>query len=158
MHSFVSSRLDNFNGLLYGVPKELIGKLQRIQNAAARVISGTKKHDHVTPVLIQLHWLPIAQRIEYKILLLTFKAIHDIAPLYIQELVKVAKQDRTLRSNDQLILVQPSFKYVTYGERCFSYSAPHLWNKLPTACRMAKTVDCFKSHLKTHLFRQAFNV
>ena len=62
------------------MPKYLIQKLQRVQNAAARLVSGCHKHDHITPVLYRLHWLLVEQRIEYKIILLTFKALNDCAP------------------------------------------------------------------------------
>ena len=69
--SLVTSRFDYCNGLLCGIPEELICKLQRVQNNAARVITLTKKHNHITPVLKELHWLPVRKRIEFKILLST---------------------------------------------------------------------------------------
>jgi hypothetical protein len=122
MHSFVSSRLDSYNGLLHGVSKQQLMKLQRIQNAAARVVSRIKKHDHITPVLQDLHWLPIAQRIEYKLLLLTYKALHGLAPSYLKDLITVAKSNRNLRSNDQFLLQIPKTLSVKYGERAFSYA------------------------------------
>ena len=87
MHSFVSSRLDNFNSLLCGVPDYELNKLQRIQNAAARIITGSRKFEHITPSLIKLHWLPIKFRIEYKILLLTYKALNGLAPQYLSDLL-----------------------------------------------------------------------
>ena len=158
MHSFVTSRLDSFNSLLYGVPKQQLDKIQRVQNAAARVISRTKKFDHITPVLMSLHWLPIAERINFKILLLTFKALHGMAPKYIQDMVKIVKRDRTLRSNNLLLLQVPKSNMASYGDRCFAYAAPYLWNQLPLDIRKSKTVATFKVKLKTHLFKKAFNV
>jgi len=158
MHSFVSSRLDSFNSLLYGVPKQQLNRIQRIQNAAARVISRTKKFDHITPVLMNLHWLPIAERINFKIILLAFKALHGMAPKYIQDMVKIVKRDRTLRSNNLLLLQVPKSNTASYGDRCFAYAAPHLWNQLPLDCREAETVATFKVKLKTHLFKKAFNI
>ena len=80
IHAFVSSRLDYCNSLLYGLPQVQIDKIQRVQNAAARLIFEQPKFCHITPVLSQLHWLPIKYRIEFKILLMTFKAIHGMAP------------------------------------------------------------------------------
>ena len=77
VHAFITSKIDNANSLLYGLPvgKFLIDRLQTVQNAAARVITRTKKYDHIKPDLKQLHWLPVSQRIDYKILLLTYKAL-----------------------------------------------------------------------------------
>jgi len=77
IHSFVSSQIDYCNSLLYGVPNCHIGKLQRVQNAAARLVVMQGKFCHITPVLNQLHWLPVSFHIKLKILLLTFKAIHE---------------------------------------------------------------------------------
>ena len=77
MHSFVSFRLDNFNSLLYGIHKQEIRKLQRVQTTAARTVTKSKRFDHITPVLTDLHWLPIVQRINYEIVLLTFKTLHN---------------------------------------------------------------------------------
>ena len=82
IHAYVTSQLDCCNSLLYGFPNSCILKLQRMQNSAARNIYQRKKFDQVTPLLKQLHWLPIRQRIEYKLLLLCFKAQHGLAPSY----------------------------------------------------------------------------
>ena len=79
--SLVTSRLDYCNGLLCGVTDELLCRLQKVQNNAVRVVSSSKRYDHITPVLKDLHWLPIRKRIAFKILLLTFKCIHGCAPL-----------------------------------------------------------------------------
>ena len=87
VHAFVSSKLDYCNSLLYGLPKHMISSLQSVQNTAARVVTVTKKFDHITPVLIQLHWLPVHFRILFKVLLLVYKALNGMAPLYITELL-----------------------------------------------------------------------
>ena len=157
MHSYVSSRLDSFNSLLYGLPKQEIDRIQRVQNAAARVVSLTKKFDHITPVLRDLHWLPIKERIKFKISLLTFKSLNEMAPAYLRDLLKVSKKDRSLRSNNKCMLVVPKTKTVKYGDSSFSYAAPVLWNQLPEDCRMETDLNSFKSKLKTFLFKQAFN-
>ena len=80
IHAFVTSRLDYCYSLLYGLPKYQISKLQRVQNTAARLITNTRKYDHITPALYSLHWLPVFYRIHFKILIITFKAIYNIAP------------------------------------------------------------------------------
>ena len=83
--SLVTSRLDYCNGLLCEITDELLCRLQKVQNNAARVVSGSKKYDHITPVLIKdLHWLPIRKRIEFKSMLLTFKCMQGCAPLYLR--------------------------------------------------------------------------
>ena len=87
IHTYITCCFDNKNCLLYGIFDHLLTKLQRVQNAAAWLIIKTKKHDHITAVLIDLHWLPIIQRIEYKLLLLTFRSLHGLAALYITDLL-----------------------------------------------------------------------
>ena len=87
VHAFVTSRLDYCYSLLYNVPKDQISKLQRVQNAAARLVMDTGKYSHITPSLHDLHWLPIHARIHFKILLLAFKVIHGQAPAYLSSLI-----------------------------------------------------------------------
>ena len=93
VHSFVTSRLDYGNSLLYGIDGASLDKLQRLQNTAARIVSLTKKYDHITPVLKQLHWLPVRLRIKFKIILLAFKALNDLAPSYLKSLLDVKQID-----------------------------------------------------------------
>ena len=157
VHAYVTSRLDYCNSLLYGIPKELIQKLQRVQNTAARLITKSKKYDHITPVLKKLHWLPIEQRIVYKVLLLVYKALHDQAPQYLKELLVLYSPSRDLRSKDKFLLDDVTTRYKKYGDRTFGKAAYLLWNKLPAEIRLLPSVESFKSQLKTHLFKQAYN-
>ena len=156
IHSFVTSKLDYCNALLYGLPKVLLDKLQHVQNTAARVVTGCKKYDHITPVLKNLHWLPVKQRITFKILLLTYKALHDKAPQYVTNMLTPYVPGRSLRSGSRMQLEIPHTRLLTYGDRAFSKAAPMLWNKLPIEIRQSPSIDSFKRKLKTFLFNQAY--
>ncbi len=109
VHAFMTSRLDYCNALLGGCPASSINKLQIVQNAAARVLSRSRKHDHITPILQSLHWLPIKFRISYKIVLLAYKALNDLAPAYLTNLLSRYNPTRSLRSQNSGLFV--AFKY-----------------------------------------------
>ena len=160
IHAFVSSRLDYCNSLLYGLPQVQIDKIQRVQNAAARLIFQQPKLCHITPVLSQLHWLRIKYRIDFKILLMTFKAIHGMAPDYICKLISLRKSTGySLRSSNKVVLVVRSGKILpTLGGRAFCYATPKLLNNLPSEISSLDSLSNFKCHVKTYLFKQAFNL
>ena len=153
IHAFVSSWLDYCNSLLYGLPQVQIDKIQRVQNAAARLIFKKPKFCHITPVLSQLHWLPIKYRIEFKILLMTFKAIHGMAPNYICKLISWRKSTRySLRSSRKVKFVVPSSKILpTLGGRAFCYAAPKLWNNLPSEISILDSLSKLNAMWK-HIF------
>ena len=150
--------------LTYGLPFVLpdceITKLQRVQNAAARLPSSSRKYDHIMPVLHDLHWLPVKYRIHFKILLLTFKALNGMAPAYISDLINVRKHARySMRSNSSTILLHPAGKMKkkkTFGDRSLSVAAHTLSNAFPTSLRNIDYILTFKSCLKTYLFKLAF--
>ena len=121
MHAFITSRLNYCNALLYGLPKEQIATLKRVQIAAARLIMDIGKYSHIIPTLYELHWLPVLARIQFKILLLAFKAIHGLAPAYISNLLVIkCKSLYNLRSNSGILLEPPRGKMLaTLGERAF---------------------------------------
>lgn len=156
VNALVMSRIDYGNAVLYGLPETHLRKLQMVQNSAARLITGTRRREHITPVLYRLHWLPIRQRIEFKLLLLVYRAVHHLGPAYISSLVTSYTPTRSLRSAEQGLLTVPRYHLEHYGRRSFSVAGPILWNALPHAVRHANCVATFKSLLKTHLFRQAF--
>ena len=128
-----------------------------MQNCAARLVTGSKKYDHITPLMKQLHWLPISQRIIYKIVLITYKSLNGSAPHYINNMLKPYTPSANLRSSSKGLLTIPSVKLVNYGERSFSYAAPKLWNELPEYIRKSETLPIFKTRLKTHLFKQYYD-
>ena len=143
--SLVTSRLDYGNVLLYGLSSGSLSRLQRIQNTAARIITRTKKQDHITPVLISLHWLPVEFRIQYKILITVFKALQGMSPLYIEDLVNLYFPARSLRSQNSRCLVQPRARTKSYGNRHFDVSATALWNSLSSVMRHGQNLNSFKS-------------
>ena len=106
-HAFISSRLDYCNALYAGLTKQMLNKLQLIQNAAARIVTRTSKCNHNTPVIKSLHWLPVKQRIEFKILLLVFKSLNGLAPPYISDLIYFYDPARCLRSSSKCLLTSP---------------------------------------------------
>ena len=161
VHAFISSRLDYCNSILYGCPSYEIQKLQSVQNAAARLITHSKKYDHITPILKELHWLPVQERIIFKNLLLVKKILSNEAPLYLSDFVEFYVPGRTnLRStkSNVLILKRKDTKTTckNYGWRDFRVFAPFLWNDLPVFIRQTESIDNFKKRLKTYLFVRHF--
>ena len=157
VNALITSRLDYCNSLLYGISGVLLSKLQRVQNAAARLISGSRKRDHITPHLMKLHWLPVKYRIIFKILLIVFKSRCGQAPSYINDMLCPYSPERPgLRSSSQSLLAIPNSNLMTCGDRAFSVAAPALWNDLPLEIKQCPNVNVFKSKLKTHLFSEAF--
>lgn len=138
-------------------PKKHLDKLQRVLNTAARIVSLSPKRNHISPILKDLHWLPIEKRIQYKLLILTYRCLHNRAPIYLKELIVSYTPSRNLRSVDKLFLSTPNTKLKTFGDRAFSVSAPHLWNELPLEIRCLDSFDCFKGALKTYLFKSAYS-
>ena len=136
-----------------------MNKLQRVQNAAARLVTNTPRICHITPILEDLHWLPIKYRIEFKIVLLTFKCLHGLGPQYLVDLVAIAPQSRyNLRSKNATLLVPAKVRCLpTLGDRAFQSAAPKLWKSLPAEIRNIQILTSFKQALKTYFFKIAFN-
>ena len=158
IHAFVTSRLDYCNSLLSGCSSTSLKSLQLVQNSAARILSRTKKREHITPILESLHWLPMRQRIEFKVLLLTFKSLNNQAPTYLKELIVPYTPNRPLRSRTARLLTVPRINKSRMGARAFCYQAPLLWNQLPMFIREADSLQNFKTLLKTFLYDKAFSV
>ena len=155
MHALISSRLDFGSSLLFQLPQSQLSKLQKLQNSAARIVTLTRHSAHITPILSSLHWLPIEYRIVFKLLLLVFHCIHGSAPEYNVKLLIPYNPPRRLRSSDSKLLVVPKSKK-SWGGRSFAHAGPFLWNQLPQHIRNITNVECFKTALKSHLFKIAF--
>ena len=151
--AFLFSRLDYCNLLFYGLPDSSLDRLQKIQNHAAKVVLKKKKSDHVTPLLFELHWLPVKQRITYKIAVMCFKFFNGTAPPYFSELINPYVSSRNLRSSAQVLLDTPRKGSKRLGDRAFRHAAPYVWNSLPPYVRnyCSKSEITFKKHLESHL-------
>ena len=156
VHAFVTSRIDMYNSTLFGLPNVQIQRIQKVLNAAARMITRQRLSDHITPTLQQLHWLPVKQRIVFKILTLTFKVLSGECPAYLSDLVNLQQARRTgLRSGDYKKLFERRCRR-QWGDRSFAAAAPRLWNTLPLAVKESQSLDTFKKNLKSHLFERSF--
>jgi len=131
-------------------------KLQRVQNTLARVVLRLRKFDHITPALMELHWLPIKHRVTFKLATLTFKTMQFGQPTYLRDLVKFYDPVRTLRSSSKRLLCLDRCRTVV-ATRSFKHSSATIWNSLPVDIRDCNTIDTFKRKLKTYLFKLAFS-
>ena len=152
--ALVISRIDYHNSLLVGSPRYQLRRLQRIQNWAARLVYAVGRTEHATPLLRNLHWLPIDARITFKICVFVYRILHGNSPGYLTDLVNRYNPVRSLRSSkDSSRLAVPRSSSSTHGDRTFSVAAPRLWYPLPVFVKSAETEMLFRCRLKTHLFR-----
>jgi len=157
VYAFINSRIDYCNSVFNGISSQLLQRLQAIQNAAVRLITGARRSQHVTPILRQLHWLPIRQRILFKTAVLVYKCRHGMAPSYLSTYcIPTSSHDgqRHLRSavSGQLHVSVPRTT-TNYGDRSFAVSSPVVWNSLPAALRLDMSV--FRRRQKTFFMSEA---
>ncbi len=132
--------------------------MQTVQNTAARFILRAPGHHNCTPLLQQLHWLPISERVKYRTACMCYNAIRGSAPSYLSELLHLYSHSRFLRSSsDTRMLIIQRFSRKTHGFHTFSHFGPHIWNNLPQDIRHSATLSSFKSQLKTFLFSEYFS-
>jgi len=158
--AIIITRLDYCNSLFAGLPQSTLAPLQRVQNAAARLVFNLRRYDHITPALIQLHWLPVYHRITFKLCVFMFNLSHGHMPPYIaNNIVESGKMSTRsgLRSSTSNTYSLPRLR-TKFAERCFSFSGPTAWNSLPSDIRDEPNFTTFKRLLKTHLFKKAFNL
>src|SRR5664279_129989 len=160
-HAFINSRLDYCNALYHGISDGLMSRLQSVQNAAARLAMGLSRRDHITPALDQLHWLPVRQRVQFKLTILVYRSLTGTAPSYLSDDCKLTADTRTrsLRSGDSRTCIvrrthNPFGDHITpASDRCFAVAGPSLWNKLPLHMRLPDISYECRRMLKTFLFR-----
>ena len=162
VHTLISSKLDYCNSVLYGTTAAVSHRLQAVLNASARIITGRRLYEHITPVLRdELHWLPIQHRIKYKIALLAFKCFHGISPVYLRDYCTplASNEDyRALHSVTHGDIAHPRTHTRRIGPRSFRLAALAKWNSLSTSLKNSLlTLEQFKNLLKSHLFNAAYN-
>ena len=160
VHNYIITRLDYCNSLYHKLPAYQLKKLQLVFNRAARLIAGTAPRERITPVLIDLHWLPIKARIVFKICVLTYTALNTGKPAYLRN--KLSKFTTELGvsirySHDPHRLNEPRMNKET-GTRSFKYSAPRLFNSLPRSVKDSGNLNVSKKRLKTFLFSECYDL
>lgn len=143
-HSVISAKLDYCNVIMFGLHSRLIENLQKVQNAAARFIFKLPKRSSVRDVIRKLHWLRVEQRVVYKILLTVYKRFYCTCPGFLYSLLEI--------SNSETMSLKCTYYNTRHGKRAFRYTAPRLWNRLPSDMRKIESLETFKRNLKTYLF------
>ena len=147
VHAVISSRLDHCNSILINISKSNLFKLQKVQNAAARLVVRGKKRQSMSGVLHDLHWLRVESRIIFKLLLIVHKCIRGQC----SSNLNIQYKSHCCRPQEEMMLATKPMNS-KYGRRTFDYVAPRLWNALPTHVRCEEDVDRFKTMVKTILF------
>ena len=156
IHAFITSKLDYCNSLYLGLPQSSLRRLQPVQNAAAHLLTGTRRREHITPILASLHWLPIHFRIQFKVLLFVFKALNGLAPAYITDLIQPHSVQRSLRSSNKGLLHVPRSRLKQRGDRAFAVAAPSLWHQPPSGHHIRPLQFCLQVQAKNPLLLPGF--
>ena len=168
--ALIHSKLDYCNSLFLNLPAKQLDRLQLVLNSAARAVTNSSKFCHITPILKSLHWLKISQRIQYKILSLTYKCLLSNKPVYLRNLLTVQSTSTTRSSSVITLKRPPIISRLKHSNRSFYVSAPVLWNSLPKDLRQYNSLHSannkpslfhlspsqFHKKLKTHLFAASF--
>jgi len=155
--ALVLARLDYCNGVLAGLPASQLSRLQSVLHAAARLIYSVCRYDHVTPLLQQLHWLSVPERVTFKLCVMVFRCLHGIGPEYFSEdftLVSEIQSRQRLRSASSTDVVVPATRWSSLGDRAFPVAGARAWNALPASVTAAPSLSSFRRLLKTFLFQR----
>ena len=148
------SHLDYANSVLYALPVVYISKMQRVQSMCAKLVLNRNRYSSSTAALKELHWLPIRQRIVFKLVSLVYRCKTGTAPQYLKDLlISLPVTERQLRSTiDQTRLIIPKTKCKTFADRSFGVAAPGEWNLLPRAIREAQSYELFKKKISKLIY------
>ena len=153
------SKVDYCCSVMAGISSHLLDRLQSVLNAAARLIFSARRSVHIIPLLHDLHWLRVPERIQFRLCVLAFRCLHGTAPTYPAESLQrttALEGRRHLRSADILLLAVPPTERSTLGDCLFPAAAAKSWNRLPASIRNASSLATFRRHLRNHLFRSSY--
>ena len=159
IRALVVTKLDYCNSVLVGVSRSLHRRLQSVFNAAARLVFSTRRSEHVTPLLRDLHWLKVPERVQFRLCVLAYRCLHGTAPPYLAEtlhLTSSVESRRRLRSSSTSALLVPATQRMTLGDRAFPSAAARAWNALPDSVRTSSSCMALRRQLKTLLFQASF--
>jgi len=159
LRSHVINKLDSCISVMAGAPDVLLHRLHSVLNAAVRLVFSARKFDHTTPLLCELHWLKVPQRVKFRLCVLTYRCLTGTAPHYLAETIRPVSSHGTcqhLRSAETSTLLVPSTRRSTLGDRSFLVADTRAWNALPQHIRNASSLPIFRRELKSVLFRSSF--
>ena len=157
VRALIVSKVDYCNSVLAGIP----GQLQSVLNAAARLVYSARRSERITPLLRELHWLRVPERVTFRLCVMAYRYLRGTAPAYLAEsLHRTSNVDtrRRLRSADSAMLVVPSTRRSTLGDPAFPVASARAWNSLPSSVRNALPLTTFRRELKTVLFRSGLTM
>ena len=152
--SLILSRIDYCNSLLCRLSNCLISKLQSLQNRAAKTVLQADYYSSSRTCLDRLHWLPVVQRAQFKLLWLTTNTLYFNQPAYLYDRLSIRQTPESLRSSNSGLWLHQPVSSNPFLYRSFSHIAPHLWNSLPRNLRLSPSLKVFRKRLKTHLYNQ----
>jgi len=155
IRALVVSKVDYCCSVLAGVSRRLLYSLQSILNVTARLVLSVRRSERITPLLRELHWLRVPERITFRLCVLTHCCLNGSAPAYLAEKIRLTadvERRRHLRSFTTTTLVVPPVQRSTLGDRAFPVAAPRAWNSLPPSLRTVSSLVPFRHQLKTFLF------